>query len=45
MMGDDHPAEKKDALDRVDFAIKEFREMKMQPSLERALRRKEILKA
>jgi len=25
--------------------IKEFREMKMQPSLERALRHKEILKA
>jgi hypothetical protein len=29
----------------LDFAIKEFREMKMQPSLERALRHKEILKA
>jgi hypothetical protein len=29
----------------VDFAIKEFREMKMQPSLERALRHKDILKA
>jgi hypothetical protein len=28
-----------------DFAIKEFREMKMQPSLERALRHKDILKA
>jgi hypothetical protein len=27
------------------FAIKEFREMKMQPSLERALRHKDILKA
>ena len=26
-------------------AIKEFREMKMQPSLERALRHKEVLKA
>ena len=32
-------------IEHVDFAIIEFREMKMQPSLERALRRKEILKA
>jgi tetratricopeptide (TPR) repeat protein len=31
-----YPAEKADALDHLDFAIKEFREMKMQPSLERA---------
>ena len=29
----------------MDFAIGEFREMKMQPSLERALRHKEILGA
>jgi hypothetical protein len=29
----------------LDFAIKEFQEMKMQPSLERALKRKEILNA
>jgi tetratricopeptide (TPR) repeat protein len=42
---DHYPAEKNDALEHLDFAIKEFREMKMQPSLERALRRKEILKA
>jgi eukaryotic-like serine/threonine-protein kinase len=40
-----YPQEKKDALEHLDFAIKEFREMKMQPSLERALRHKEILKA
>jgi tetratricopeptide (TPR) repeat protein/archaellum biogenesis ATPase FlaH len=40
-----YPAEKKEALEHIDFAIKEFREMKMQPSLERALRHKEILKA
>ncbi len=40
-----YPAEKKDALEHLDFAIREFREMKMQPSLERALRRKDILKA
>ena len=40
-----YPDEKKEALEHLDFAIKEFREMKMQPSLERALRHKEILKA
>jgi tetratricopeptide (TPR) repeat protein len=39
-----YPDEKKEALEHLDFAIKEFREMKMQPSLERALRHKEILK-
>ncbi len=32
-------------LEHLDFAISEFREMKMQPSLERALRHKEILGA
>jgi len=32
-------------LEYLDFAIKEFTEMKMQPSLERALRQKKILKA
>jgi tetratricopeptide (TPR) repeat protein len=37
--------EKKEALEHLDFAIKEFREMKMQPSLERALKQKKILKA
>jgi tetratricopeptide (TPR) repeat protein len=40
-----YPNEKKEALEHLDFAIKEFREMKMQPSLERALRHKDILKA
>jgi tetratricopeptide (TPR) repeat protein len=40
-----HPDEKKEALEHLDFAIKEFQDMKMQPSLERALRHKEILKA
>jgi tetratricopeptide (TPR) repeat protein len=40
-----YPEEKKEALEHLDFAIKEFREMKMQPSLERALRHKDILKA
>jgi len=33
-----YPAEKADALEHLDFAINEFREMKMQPSLERALK-------
>ena len=42
---DHYPNEKSEALEHLDFAIKEFREMKMQPSLERALRRKDILKA
>jgi tetratricopeptide (TPR) repeat protein len=39
-----YPKERAEALEHLDFAIKEFREMKMQPSLERALRHKEILK-
>ncbi|MFC1977227.1 hypothetical protein ACFLWS_03055 [Chloroflexota bacterium] len=30
-------------LEHLDFAIAEFRDMKMQPSLEKALRHKEIL--
>jgi hypothetical protein len=33
------------ALEHLDFAIRESREMKMQPSLERALQHKDILKA
>jgi tetratricopeptide (TPR) repeat protein len=40
-----YPEERKEALEHLDFAINEFREMKMQPSLERALRHKDILKA
>jgi serine/threonine protein kinase/tetratricopeptide (TPR) repeat protein len=40
-----HPDEKKEALEHLDFAIKEFQDMKMQPSLERALKHKEILGA
>jgi hypothetical protein len=42
---DHYPDEKQEAHEHLDFAIKEFREMKMQPSLEKALRRKDILKA
>jgi len=34
-----------EALEHLDFAISEFRDMKMRPWLERALRHKEILKA
>jgi tetratricopeptide (TPR) repeat protein len=33
-----YPDEKAEALDHLDFAIKEFRDLKMQPSLERALK-------
>jgi len=36
---------KKEAVEHLAFCIPEFHEMKMQPSLERALRHKEILKA
>jgi hypothetical protein len=34
--------EKAEALEHLGFVVNEFREMKMQPSLERALRHKEI---
>ncbi len=40
-----HPNERAEALEHLDFAIGEFRDMKMQPSLERALRHRDILKA
>jgi serine/threonine protein kinase/tetratricopeptide (TPR) repeat protein len=40
-----YPDERAAAIELLDFAIAEFREMKMQPSLERALRHKEVLKA
>jgi len=39
------PEAKPEAVEHLDFAIAEFREMKMQPSLERALRHKEVLRA
>jgi class 3 adenylate cyclase/tetratricopeptide (TPR) repeat protein len=39
-----YPRERGEALEHLDFAIAEFEEMKMQPSLERALRQKERLK-
>jgi tetratricopeptide (TPR) repeat protein len=40
-----YPDERPAAIEHLDFAIAEFREMKMQPSLERALKHKELLKA
>ena len=40
-----YPEERAEALEHLDFAIAEFQEMKMQPSLERALRHRDILKA
>ena len=40
-----YPNERAEALEDLDFAIAEFRGMKMQPSMELVLRRKDILKA
>jgi hypothetical protein len=40
-----YPDERAEALDHLDFAIAEFRDMKMQPSLERALRHRGLLNA
>jgi serine/threonine protein kinase/tetratricopeptide (TPR) repeat protein len=42
---ENYPKKRAEALEHLDFAIKEFQDMKMQPSLERALRHKDILKA
>ena len=39
-----YPDEKGEALEHLEFAIGEFREMKMQPALERALKHRENLK-
>ncbi len=40
-----YPEERAAAIEHLDSAIAEFRDMKMQPSLERALRHRELLKA
>jgi tetratricopeptide (TPR) repeat protein len=40
-----YPQEKSEAIAHLDFVIPEFRDMKMQSYLEKALRHKEILKA
>ena len=42
---DHYPDERAKALEHLDFAIGELRDMKMQPALERALSRREILGA
>jgi len=39
------PQERAEAIRHLDIAIREFRDMKMQPSLERALKHRELLKA
>ena len=40
-----YPEERAEALEHLDTAIAEFQDMKMQPSLERALRHRGILTA
>ena len=40
-----YPDERGAAIEHLDFAIAELREMKMQPALERALRHRGLLKA
>jgi tetratricopeptide (TPR) repeat protein len=45
LLRDHYPTEQAEALERLDFAIEEFRAMKMQPYLERALRHKGLLHA
>jgi hypothetical protein len=40
-----YPDEKTEATEHLDFAIRELREVKMQPALERALNQRENLKA
>jgi tetratricopeptide (TPR) repeat protein len=40
-----YPGERDAAIEHLDFAISELREMKMQPALERALRHRGLLKA
>ena len=40
-----YPDEREAAIEHLDFAIAEFTQMKMQPSLERALRHRGLLKA
>jgi len=42
---DHYPKERAQGLEHLNFAIREFKDMKMQPSLERALRHKQIQNA
>jgi len=45
LLKDTDEAQRTEALGHLDFAMAEFRDMRMQRSLERALRHKEVLKA
>jgi hypothetical protein len=45
IFGEVYRACKSGTLEHLDFTIKELHQIKMQPSLERALRQKKILKA
>lgn len=45
MLLEHYPDERDAAIEHLDFAIAELRAMKMQPSLERALRYRGLLKA
>jgi len=45
LLFDHFPEEREEAQRQLDSAIAEFRVMKMQPSLERALSRKQVLGA
>ena len=40
-----YPAERDEAMEHLDFAIAELRDIKMPPALERALRHRDILMA
>ena len=40
-----YPDDKAEAIEHLDFAIDELREMKMQPTLEHALKHREVLEA
>ena len=40
-----YPDARTEAVEHLDFAIREFQDMKMKPSLERALGHRELLKA
>ena len=42
---DHYPDERPEAMEHLDFAVAEFRDMKMQPSLERALKHRGLLHA
>jgi hypothetical protein len=45
LLPEHNPHERTEALEHLDFAIGELRDMKIQPSLERALRHREMLMA